>query len=84
MCFCFNESTGKVKPPNCLKLANVTPVFKNDAGTSKDNYRPVSILPKFSKIFEKLLQKQLLVFFDIICQSFYSVSQKGMARKAPY
>ena len=43
-----------------MKLANIIPVFKKGAR----NYRPVSVLPVFSKIFEKLLQKQFLVFFS--------------------
>ena len=38
--------------------------------TSKINYRSMSILPVSSKIPEKLLQKQLLVFFDNILSKF--------------
>ena len=64
-CAYFNESIGKRKFLNCLKLADFTPLFKKGAHTPKNNYRPVRILPVFS-ISEKLLQKQLLVFFDIL------------------
>ena len=53
ICFYFNKSLENGKFPNCLKLANITPVFKKDARTSKNNYRPVSIFSVFSKIFEK-------------------------------
>ena len=60
----FNESIGKGKFPNCLKLADITPGFKKDARTSKNHYRSVSILPTFSKVYEKLSQTQLLVFFN--------------------
>ena len=38
--------------PFCMKLADVTPVYKKGNRSVKDNYRPVSILPnlqKFSK-----------------------------------
>ena len=35
-----------------LKLANITPVYKKDSMNSKENYRPVSILPNTSKIYE--------------------------------
>ena len=31
---------------------------------SKDNYQPVSILPIISKIFEKLLSKQIITYMD--------------------
>ena len=59
ICFHFNKSLENGKFPNCLELANITPVFKKGARTSKKtttkNYRPVSILPVFSKIFERYL-----------------------------
>ena len=64
-----NKSLENVKIPNCLKLANITPVFKPDALTSK-NYRPICVLPAFSKIFERLLSRQLLKFFDNILYKF--------------
>ena len=69
-CFYFNKSLENGKFHNCLKLANITPVFKPGAHTSKSNYRPISILPVFSKIFEKLLSKKLLEFFDNILYIF--------------
>ena len=64
ICKYFNESLEKSKFPDCLKLANVTPVFKKGARTSKNNYRPVSILPILSKIIERLISKQLSEFFE--------------------
>ena len=57
ICFHFNKSFENGKFPNCQKLANITPVFKKGARTSRNNYRPVSILPIFSKIFESLLSR---------------------------
>ena len=83
-CAYFNESISKGKFPNCLKLANITPGFKTGARNSKNNYRPVNILPIFSKIFEKLLQKQLLVFFNNISSNFFVVFEKHMSRKAAF
>ena len=43
-----------------LKLANVTPVFKKGDPTSVKNYRPVSVLPNVSKVFERVMLKQIL------------------------
>ena len=45
--------------PDSLKIAKVTPVYK--AGDSSDlgNYRPISILPCFSKILERIMYKRL-------------------------
>ena len=37
--------------PSDLKVADVTPAFKKESKTSKDNYRPISILPNISKIY---------------------------------
>ena len=36
-------------------MAKVTPVFKKGSRQDKDNYRPISVLPIFSKIFEKAI-----------------------------
>ena len=39
--------------PSDVKLADVTPVYKKKSKNSKDNYRPVSILPNISSIYER-------------------------------
>ena len=75
--FFFNKSLENGKFPNCLKLANITPVFKKVARTSKNNYIPVSILPAFSKVFERLLSRQLSEFFDNILSKFQCGFRKG-------
>ena len=55
----INKSFENGAFPDCLKEANVTPIFKKDDPLDKENYRPVSILPLLSKVFEKLIYKQL-------------------------
>ena len=47
-----------------LKCANITPVHKKGETTDKTNYRPVSILPVVSKIFERVMHKQIGVFME--------------------
>ena len=42
------------------------PVFKKDSRTDKKNYRPISILPHVSKIYEKCLNKQLQEYFQVL------------------
>lgn len=50
--------------PNVLKIARVIPLFKSGDRNCITNYRPISLLPVFSKIFEKLIHKRLLSFLD--------------------
>ena len=55
----FNERITKGVFPDNLKLADVTPVFKKDDPFNKKNSRAVSVLPAISKIYEKLMQRQI-------------------------
>ena len=48
--------------PNNLKLADVTPVFKKEDASLLTNYRLVSVLPVASKIYERIMQKQVLEY----------------------
>ena len=45
--------------PDKWKCGNLTPVFKKDKDTRKENYRPVSVLTALSKVFEKVVYDQL-------------------------
>jgi len=55
-------STGVV--PKEMKTARVTPIFKSGDKELLSNYRPVSVLPCFSKILEKIVKKRLTAFID--------------------
>ena len=48
--------------PNLLKVGQISPIFKKGNPQLFDNYRPVSTLPVFSKIFEKIIYKRLYNF----------------------
>ena len=50
--------------PTGMKLAKVTPIYKNDAHDEFSNYRPISLLPNFSKILEKLMFNRLTDFVN--------------------
>ena len=45
--------------PEKLKLLNVTPVFKSGKNELGTNYRPISVLPCFSKILERIMYNRL-------------------------
>ena len=62
--------------PKCLKNAELSPVFKKDDSMNKTNFRPVSILVCFPKIFQKLFCDQLLDFFNKVVSKFLSAFRK--------
>lgn len=49
--------------PDHIKVAKVVPIFKKGDPMRCDNYRPISILSCFSKIFERLVHNRLYNFF---------------------
>lgn len=63
--------------PNSAKRAQVSPLFKKDDAMIKSNFRPVSLLPIPSKIFEKVLANQLSEYFDSIFDNFLCAFRKG-------
>ena len=49
----YNKSIYEGVFPDCLKVARVEPIFKGGTASNVSNYRPISVLPVFSQIFEK-------------------------------
>jgi len=66
--------------PSCLKNAEVIPVHKAGPSISVDNYRPISILPMLSKIFEKCMYIRLVKYLDKY--NLLSESQFGFRSKS--
>ena len=58
--FCIENSIF----PSYVKVADVTPAFKKKSKPSKDNYRPISILPNTFKIYERCLYNQMQTYLD--------------------
>ena len=52
--------------PACFKVARVVPVFKGkgEDPTEFAGYRPVSVLPVLSQLFERVLRARLVSFLD--------------------
>ena len=60
----MNMSLLKGVFPSELKIARVIPLFKSGESNKFSNYRPVSVLPLFSKILERLMYSRLLSFIN--------------------
>ena len=60
----FRNSLKSSIYPSTWKKANVIPVHKKDDKQCVNNYRPVSLLPVFGKIFEKLIFNEIYSFLD--------------------
>ena len=59
ICEIFNFSIYSSSFPDSLKIARVAPIFKGGKLDDRSNYRPISVLPVVSRLFEKLIYDQL-------------------------
>ena len=50
--------------PKRLKIPKVLPLYKKDNPYIFDNYRPISLLPSISKVFEKVVFKDVYEYFQ--------------------
>ena len=50
--------------PSKLKMAKIVPIFITDDNTDPSNYRPISLLSNFNRIFEKLIFKRMESFME--------------------
>ena len=58
--------------PENAKTANITPIYKKGSRMTKSNYRPISILNVFSKIFERYIQQKIEPYIDTCLSTFIS------------
>ena len=77
ICLQLNEAICASKFPASFKFANITPVFKQGSRNQKENYRSIRISSIISKIFEKLICRQLSNHFDNILSKFQCGFRKG-------
>ena len=75
----MNLSLEKGNIPDEMKKSKVIPIYKNcGSKETMKNYRPVSLLPAFSKILERLVYNRLYSF--IRKQEILSISQYGFQK----
>ena len=68
----INKCISSGKFPSSMKYADVCPIFKKGNNMDIANYRPVSILPSMSKIFEKVIIEPLSTYFENILTPYVS------------
>ena len=59
--------------PQSLKEADVTPIYKKEERILLKNYRPVSLIPIISKLFERDMYNQILLYIDKFLSPFPSI-----------
>ena len=64
--------------PDSLKVAKVTPIYKKDNNKIISNYRPISVLPVISKVFENVIFDQLSEHF--VTNNLFSSQQYGLEK----
>ena len=74
---CINKCISIKSFPDELTVADVIPVFKKEDPNNKANYRPISLLPIISKIFERVLFEQIEKFSEKILSPKLSGFRKG-------
>ena len=60
----FNQCMEEGIFPDMLKTACIIPLYKGEEKSEPTNYRPISLLPIFGKLFEKIIETRLVKFFD--------------------
>ena len=81
----FNLSLFTGKFPDSLKVAKVIPVFKSGSKLDPINYRPISLLPLFSKLLEKIMHARLYKYLEeenIIYQQQYGFQKNKSTEHA--
>ena len=73
----FNESVISCKSLSVLKLVDVKAAHKKKSRLEKTNYRPVSLLPNLSKVFERCKHRQISEYFETELSKFQCGFRKG-------
>ena len=64
--------------PEELKAGDITSLFKQEDAFSKKNYRPITVLPSVSKIFERLMQSKCCPLFKVSLLHSYVAFERAM------
>ena len=73
----FNNTILTSNFPDKLGVADVSPIIKKDDPQKSKNYRPVTVLPVVSKVFERLLHKQMSLHVEEYLPPYLRGYRKG-------
>ena len=73
----FNDCIEQSSFPNELKCADVTSLPKNGPSNTRTNFRPISVLPTVSKLFERIMDKQIVAYITSFLSSLLCGFRKG-------
>ena len=77
----FNKCIDLGYYPSKMKTGQVAPIHKKGEINEKNNYRPITVLTQFNQLFERLLSKRFLNFFekhDIITKKTIRILEKTL------
>ena len=83
--YLVNSSISEGIFPSELKLARVVPIFKSGDPSLITNYRPISVLSFFSKVFEKVMYNHIISFMnknDVLYDKQFGFRQKHSTQQA--
>ena len=73
----YNDSKNTETYPSSLKNADITPIHKEKENILKKNYRPISILPILSKIYEGIMNEQMTSYIGKYLSPYIFGYRKG-------
>ena len=62
LCYTFSNSFAQGIFPEEIKIARITPIHKGGGKENVVNYRPISVLPCFSKILERIMYNRVYLY----------------------
>ena len=73
----YNKAKQEHKYPTSLKMADVIPIHKKEEKTLAKNYRPISLIPVVSKLFERNMYTEIIDFIENSISPFLFGFRKG-------
>ena len=73
----FNDCMKNSSFSDEIKCADVTSLLKNGPSNSRTNFRPISVLPTISKLFERIMDKEIVAYITPFLSSLLCGFRKG-------